>query len=119
MEILYSWINTSLILISGAPASFPVQKENLFLQKYLKWSEDIANRSKQFIKRNMSGGGFLGIHLRNGQDWVKACQHVKDSPTLFAAPQCVGYRNERGPLTESMCLPQKTEIIKYVNPFLF
>ncbi|KAL0894734.1 hypothetical protein ABMA27_013268 [Loxostege sticticalis] len=117
-KLKYSASSWPVLAFTGAPASFPVQKENLFLQKYLKWSEDIANRSKQFMKRNMSGGGFLGIHLRNGQDWVKACQHVKDSPTLFAAPQCVGYRNERGPLTESMCLPQKTEIIKQVKRVL-
>lgn len=62
----------------------------------------------------MPGGGFVGIHLRNGQDWVKACQHVDSSPMLFSAPQCVGYKNENGPLTMSMCLPPKTEIIKYV-----
>lgn len=100
------------LLITGAPASFPVQKENVHLQKYLWWSDDIANKTRLFIKKNMSGGGFLGIHLRNGQDWVKACQHVKDSTMLFAAPQCVGYKNERGPLSLSMCLPQPTDIIK-------
>lgn len=98
--------------IAGAPASFPVQNGNQILHKYLTWSDDLVTRSRSFIKKNMSGGGFLGIHLRNGQDWVKACQHVHDSSMLFAAPQCVGYKNERGPLTMSMCLPQKAEIIK-------
>lgn len=78
----------------------------------MQWSEHIATSARQFIKNNMSGGGFLGIHLRNGQDWIRACQHIKDSPLLFAAPQCVGYKNERGPLTSSMCLPSRTEIIK-------
>lgn len=97
---------------SGAPASFPVQKENLFLQRYLEWSDEVMKKARSFIKNNMSGGGFVGIHLRNGQDWVKACRHVKDSPTLFAAPQCVGYKNERGLLTKSMCLPEESEIIK-------
>ncbi|CAG9784461.1 unnamed protein product [Diatraea saccharalis] len=104
-----------VLAFTGAPASFPVQRENVHLHKYLKWSVDITSKSKQFIKNNMSGGGFLGLHLRNGQDWVKACQHVQDSPILFAAPQCVGYKNEKGPLTASMCLPKKTEIIKQVK----
>lgn len=72
----------------------------------------MMNRAKSFIKENMKGGGFLGLHLRNGQDWVKACEHVKESPTLFAAPQCVGYKNEKGALTSSMCLPIKSEIMK-------
>lgn len=104
-----------VLAFTGAPASFPVQKENRILQKYLTWNDDIFSKTKSFIKNNMSGGSFLGIHLRNGQDWVKACQHVHDSPTLFAAPQCVGYRNEKGPLTFSMCFPQKHDIIKQVK----
>lgn len=78
----------------------------------MQWSDDIESKSKLFIKKNMSGGGFIGIHLRNGQDWVKACQHIGDTVMLFAAPQCVGYKNERGPLTSSMCLPQPADIIK-------
>ncbi|XP_045763017.1 GDP-fucose protein O-fucosyltransferase 1 isoform X1 [Maniola jurtina] len=104
-----------VLAFTGAPASFPVQVENVHLQKYLTWSSDILNRSRLFIKKNMSGGGFLGIHLRNGQDWVKACQHVPDSPKLFSAPQCVGYKNEKGKLTPSMCLPHRSEIIKQIK----
>lgn len=111
-QTIYPILIMLLFSFLGAPASFPVQKENVHLQKFLTWSDEILNKAKYFIKNNMSGGGFIGIHLRNGQDWVKACQHVKDSSTLFAAPQCVGYKNERGPLTESMCLPQKSDIIK-------
>nr|XP_034828756.1 GDP-fucose protein O-fucosyltransferase 1 isoform X2 [Maniola hyperantus] len=104
-----------VLAFTGAPASFPVQVENVHLQKYLTWSSDILSRSRLFIKKNMSGGGFLGIHLRNGQDWVKACQHVPDSPKLFSAPQCVGYKNEKGKLTPSMCLPHRSEIIKQIK----
>ncbi|KAG6446198.1 GDP-fucose protein O-fucosyltransferase 1 isoform X2 [Manduca sexta] len=104
-----------VLAFTGAPASFPVQSENFHLHKYLKWNDVMTNKSKQYLKKNMSGGGFLGIHLRNGQDWVRACQHVKDSSLLFAAPQCVGYKNERGPLTMSMCIPQGPEIIRQVK----
>ncbi|KAM3959071.1 LOW QUALITY PROTEIN: GDP-fucose protein O-fucosyltransferase 1-like [Aphomia sociella] len=111
----YSSEDWPVLAFTGAPASFPVQKENKLLQKYVIWNDDFINKSKLFIKNHMYGGGFLGIHLRNGQDWAKACQHVQDSPTLFAAPQCVGYKNERGPLTLSMCFPQKSEIIKQVK----
>ncbi|CAF4760694.1 unnamed protein product [Pieris macdunnoughi] len=104
-----------VLAFTGAPASFPVQAENVHLQKYLKWNVQILDKAKLFIKENMNGGGFLGLHLRNGQDWVRACEHVKDSPTLFAAPQCVGYKNEKGPLTSSMCLPTKGEMLKQVK----
>ncbi|VVC92921.1 unnamed protein product [Leptidea sinapis] len=107
-----------VLAFTGAPASFPVQIENVHLQKYVKWNDKMENMAKTFIKDNMSGGGFLGIHLRNGQDWVKACEHVKDSPKLFSASQCVGYKNERGILTLSMCLPQKNDIIRQVKRVL-
>ncbi|OWR44901.1 protein-O-fucosyltransferase 1 precursor [Danaus plexippus plexippus] len=107
-----------VLAFTGAPASFPVQVENVHLQKYLIWSDDILKKSRSFIKKHMSGAGFLGIHLRNGQDWVKACQHVKDSPKLFSAPQCVGYKNEKGKLTSSICLPPKNDIIKQIKRVL-
>ncbi|XP_023955249.1 GDP-fucose protein O-fucosyltransferase 1 isoform X2 [Bicyclus anynana] len=120
-KMMESWTKTyppkqwPVLAFTGAPASFPVQFENVHLQKYLIWSDDILSKSRSFIKNNMSGGGFLGIHLRNGPDWVKACQHIPDSPKLFSAPQCVGYKNEKGKLTSSMCLPQKSEIIKQIK----
>ncbi|CAK1549858.1 unnamed protein product [Leptosia nina] len=104
-----------VLAFTGAPASFPVQAENVHLHKYVKWNVKMKEKAKSFIKQNMRGGGFLGIHLRNGQDWVRACDHIKNSPTLFSSPQCVGYKNERGPLTFSMCLPSKSEIIKQVK----
>ncbi|XP_059048871.1 GDP-fucose protein O-fucosyltransferase 1 [Achroia grisella] len=114
-KLKYSSDTWPVLAFTGAPASFPVQKENLILQKYMTWNGDLVSRSKLFIKKYMSGGGFLGIHLRNGKDWVKACHHVQDSPTLFSAPQCVGYKNERGPLTLSMCFPEQADVIKQVK----
>ncbi|XP_038206401.1 GDP-fucose protein O-fucosyltransferase 1 [Zerene cesonia] len=114
----YNPQNWPVLAFTGAPASFPVQAENVHLQMYLKWNSNMLRKAKEFIKKNMGGGGFLGIHLRNGQDWVKACEHVKNSPKLFSAPQCIGYNNERGMLTASMCLPKKKEIIKQVKRVL-
>ncbi|XP_041978974.1 GDP-fucose protein O-fucosyltransferase 1 [Aricia agestis] len=107
-----------VIAFTGAPASFPVQKENVHLHKYLVWNPEIINKTLNFIKQKMSGGGFLGLHLRNGQDWSKACQHVENSQKLFSTPQCLGYKNEKGKLTLSMCFPQKSEIIKQVKRVL-
>ncbi|CAH2066629.1 unnamed protein product, partial [Iphiclides podalirius] len=48
-----------VLAFTGAPASFPVQKENVYLQKFLKWNNGIVNMMKSFIKKNMSGGGFI------------------------------------------------------------
>lgn len=36
---------------------------------------------------------------------MRACEYISTSPNLFAAPQCLGYRNERGKATQEMCLP--------------
>lgn len=103
------------MFVSGAPASFPVQLENRDLQKYLEWSENIENETNKFIKNVLPKGAFIGIHLRNGMDWVRACEHIPDSPGLFSAAQCVGYRNEKGRATMEMCLPSKETIVRQLK----
>ncbi|XP_055613120.1 GDP-fucose protein O-fucosyltransferase 1 [Uranotaenia lowii] len=104
-----------VIAFTGAPASFPIQIENCGLQKYLKWSVRIEEAARDFIKKSLPKGAFMGIHLRNGIDWVRACDHVKDSPNLFSSPQCLGYRNEKGSLTLDMCMPPKDIIVRQIK----
>lgn len=60
-------------------------------------------------------GAYLGIHLRNGVDWNRACEHINDSPNLFSAAQCLGYRNEKGVATPEMCMPPKDIIVKQIK----
>ncbi|XP_011633785.1 GDP-fucose protein O-fucosyltransferase 1 [Pogonomyrmex barbatus] len=100
-----------VLAFTGAPASFPIQLENKPLQKCLNWNNDILNKAKAFIKKKLPRGAFVGIHLRNGIDWVRACEHIPSAPNLFAAPQCLGYQNERGKATSSMCLPSFDVIV--------
>ncbi|CAL4069312.1 unnamed protein product [Meganyctiphanes norvegica] len=95
-----------VLAFTGAPASFPVQKDNRGLHKYLKWSDSISKRAESFIK-TLPRGPFVGIHMRNGIDWARACEHVEHSPNLFAAPQCLGYRNENGNATQELCMPSR------------
>lgn len=104
-----------VLAFTGAPATFPVQEENRKLHKYLEWSDEISSKAQSFIKNILPKGAFIGIHLRNGIDWVRACEHIKDSPNLFAAPQCLGYRNEKGKATQDMCLPTKETIIRQLK----
>lgn len=104
-----------VIAFTGAPASFPVQEDNRDLQKYLVWSDDIQQQARHFIKNNLPKGAFIGIHLRNGIDWIRACEHVKDSPNLFSAAQCLGYRNEKGNTTMNMCMQTKDIVIKQLK----
>jgi peptide-O-fucosyltransferase len=53
----------------GPPSGFPVDEQNAKLQKYLEWQDDIQKKAKQFIS-TLPIGSFIGIHLRNGVDWV-------------------------------------------------
>ncbi|MPC52829.1 GDP-fucose protein O-fucosyltransferase 1 [Portunus trituberculatus] len=53
----------------------------------------------------MGGGGLV-------DEVVRACEHVHHSPNLFAAPQCLGYRNEHGKATTELCLPSFSTIVK-------
>lgn len=111
----YPATNWPVLAFAGAPASFPVQLENRNLHKYLEWSDNIAEKAEGFIKEKLPKGAFVGIHLRNGIDWVRACEHIPQSPNLFAAPQCLGYRNEKGKATKEMCFPTKETIIRQLK----
>ena len=104
-----------VLAFTGAPATFPIQGENRNLHKYLAWSDEIQSQAKDFIKNTLPKGAFIGIHLRNGIDWIRACDHIKNSPNLFAAAQCLGYRNEKGSATMEMCLPTSDIIIRQIK----
>ncbi|KAK7792073.1 hypothetical protein R5R35_003548 [Gryllus longicercus] len=104
-----------VLAFTGAPASFPVQIENRDLHKYLQWSSSIQDKARNFIKTVLPRGGFVGIHLRNGIDWVQVCKHVPQSPNLFSAPQCLGYRNEHGTLTNEICQPSTETILRQLK----
>lgn len=46
---------------------------------------------------------------------TRACEHIEHSPNLFSAPQCLGYRNEKGIATQEMCFPSKETVFKQVK----
>ena len=58
-----------ILAFTGAPAAFPVKEEDVELQFYVRWSDDINNEADHYIKQNIEGK-FIGIHLRNGMDFV-------------------------------------------------
>ena len=59
-----------VLAFTGAPSNFPILQEDVPLQKYLKWSDDFENKSNLFFKDHMNQKRFIGIHLRNGVDFV-------------------------------------------------
>lgn len=66
----YPTVTWPVLAFTGAPASFPVQLENKYLHKCVVWNDEMQNKAKNFIKMTMPKGAFVGIHLRNGIDWV-------------------------------------------------
>ncbi|XP_064457674.1 GDP-fucose protein O-fucosyltransferase 1-like [Ornithodoros turicata] len=104
-----------VLAFMGAPASFPVQEENLALHSHLMWSDMVLNRAKHFIRTVLPKGPFVGIHLRNGVDWSRACEHVEGSPLLFSAPQCAGYHGEKGSINAEVCFPSKDTVLKQIR----
>lgn len=45
----------------------------------------------------------------------RACDYIPSSPLLFAAAQCLGYRNEHGDATPEMCMPSEATILKQIK----
>lgn len=73
----YTSAQWPVLAFTGAPASFPVQLENKKFQKCFVWNDEMTNKAKSFIKNSLPAGAFVGIHLRNGIDWVKTVVFVK------------------------------------------
>lgn len=54
----------------GAPGAFPVYEKDRWLQKFVQWSANIEKKAKEFITSVLKNEPFVGIHLRNGIDFV-------------------------------------------------
>ncbi|XP_020616507.1 GDP-fucose protein O-fucosyltransferase 1-like [Orbicella faveolata] len=102
-----------VIALMGAPGSFPVHEKDRWLQKFVQWSVKIEKKAKEFLTSILQNEPFVGIHLRNGIDFERACEHVKDPHTtsFFASPQCIQPGSNKK-LTYEMCFPPKSEILK-------
>ena len=71
-KIKYSPDIYPVIAFTGAPGAFPVEEYNTHLHKYMKWSPEIDTLATTFLKRtNKKNEKIIGIHLRNGADFVR------------------------------------------------
>ncbi|XP_076812820.1 GDP-fucose protein O-fucosyltransferase 1-like [Clavelina lepadiformis] len=104
-----------VIALMGAPASYPIAEADRYLQKYVEWSDEIKAFASDFIEKELKRP-YLGIHLRNGMDWKRACRNVKGSIKYpyMSSPQCVGFSQTK-PFTHEMCYPQKEAVIEQVT----
>ncbi|GFR89134.1 GDP-fucose protein O-fucosyltransferase 1-like, partial [Elysia marginata] len=96
----------------GPPAPFPVTYHNAKLHRYVQWSDQYNMKAEEFILENLYDlRPFIAIHLRNGVDFKRACEHVKESPSMFAAKQCIGERGQYGTTTDEMCFPSTDTVV--------
>ena len=104
-----------VLALMGAPAPYPVREEDRHLQKYVAFSDSVKDFSDNYIAQHVQRP-LAGVHLRNGIDWVRACDRVNGTfDSFMSSPQCVGYdRRNRIALTNEMCLPPPDTIREHV-----
>ncbi|XP_062506705.1 GDP-fucose protein O-fucosyltransferase 1-like isoform X1 [Corticium candelabrum] len=100
-----------VLALRGAPGAFPVSESNRHLHKYFVWSDMITEQVDKYINETLPDGPFVGIHLRNGQDWENACSHVDTAPRFMASPQCLGWDGAKR-VTKEICLPSKEDVLQ-------
>ena len=59
-----------VLAMRGAPATFPITEQDIPLQQYIQWSDKIEKEINGHIKELFNDEPYVGIHLRNGADWV-------------------------------------------------
>ncbi|KAL4219250.1 GDP-fucose protein O-fucosyltransferase [Mactra antiquata] len=114
----YPSTSDPVLAFTGAPAHFPVQKNDIHIQQYLHWSDGIAELRDKFIHDKIHGEKYVGIHLRLGSDFENACNHIDDSPMMFGAAQCLGHRMEHGRPSKQMCYQSDKTILRDLTKVL-
>ena len=115
-----------VLAFASAPAPFPVDARARPLQRYLRWSTRIERLAAEFVAAHLQRP-FLGVHLRNGADWVRrkpaktcakrvdlqqlACNHVSPNEHFFASPTCVGENFEFARPSPTLCAPSKRRVL--------
>ena len=59
-----------VLAFKGAPALFPVKREDRQLQQYVRWNERMNAQADEYIKHTIGGSPYIGAHLRMEEDWV-------------------------------------------------
>ncbi|XP_052777163.1 GDP-fucose protein O-fucosyltransferase 1-like [Mya arenaria] len=104
-----------VVALKGAPASFPMATEHRALQQYMEWSDSIVEQGQRYIQQNFPGRKYVGIHLRNGPDWEKACGHLEGGLSSFmASPQCINPRSSEK-VTQEICFPSTDIILSQIK----
>jgi peptide-O-fucosyltransferase len=99
-----------VIALKGAPANYPVRSYNRINQKYMILSDEIESQVSKYINETFRDEPFVGIHLRNGEDWINACQYLDGMSSYMSSPQCFGDFYV-GKIEIEVCFPSKSTIL--------
>jgi len=103
-----------VLAFTGTPGAFPVEEPDVENQKYVVWSDKVWTAAQAIIQEKLDTP-YLAIHMRNGDDFKRACTHIQEGRNFFGSAQCLGYSNEKGFLSQEMCFPSKKTIMKQVK----
>ncbi|CAF0708677.1 unnamed protein product [Brachionus calyciflorus] len=92
-----------VLAFRGAPASYPIKKDDRINQRYIVWSDSIISEVDSLIKKFFDDEKYIGIHLRNGIDWSNACRDVDGYDNYMSSPQCLDDSNKK--VTKELCFP--------------
>jgi len=108
-----------VLAFTSSPGDFPILKQNVKLQKYLKWSDTIETKANDFIDsfKEKKDDIFLGIHVKNGIEHYRACEHANDKvyENFYASAQCLGYGMENGKMSNELCYPPDHSILEQLE----
>ncbi len=102
-----------VLVLGHAPGKFPVDPKHRHLQKYFEFRDGIANYADKFIHENFPWEKFVGIHLRNAEQWRKMCHDKPQAPIKYASSQCTEGTDLQ--VTQEMCHPSEKQILRQVE----
>lgn len=107
-----------VLALKGAPASYPVKRSDRDNQRYMVLSDTLVKQVDQVIDNEFKGQKFVGIHLRNGEDWSNACRYVhQDMTSYLSSPQCLDDRPDIK-MSKELCFPSDQAVLKDLERLL-
>jgi peptide-O-fucosyltransferase len=106
-----------VIAFKGAPAIYPVQSVNRDNQRYMVLSDEIDAQVTKFINETFGAEAFVGVHLRNGEDWRIACDYMTEMTTYMSSPQCMGDFNSKV-IDKEICFPSTDTVLNDLEVLL-
>ncbi|XP_071964658.1 GDP-fucose protein O-fucosyltransferase 1-like isoform X2 [Antedon mediterranea] len=103
-----------VLAFMSAPAISPLTEVAGKLQEYLEWQPTIVEKCDKIIEENLIRP-YIGIHLRNGADWVRTCQLAEEGEyqQLMSSRQCTGVTHDDTiKIDHKMCIQSEEQVIK-------